>query len=49
MYQQPQSYSEMFQSAMQELKNQTDLYFEFKKKEFDKHVEETYGKITKED
>lgn len=49
MYQQPQSYADMFQAAMQELKKQTDLYFELKKKEFDKHVEETYGKITKED
>lgn len=46
---QPQSYAEMFQMAMQELKKQTDLYFEMKKKEFDQHIEETYGTITKED
>lgn len=46
---QPQSYADMFQMAMQELKKQTDIYFEMKKKEFDKHTEETYGKITKED
>lgn len=46
---QPQSYAEMFQMAMQELKKQTDIYFEMKKKEFDDYVEETYGKITKED
>jgi len=49
MYEQQQSYADMFQMAMQELKKQTDLYFEFKKKEFDKHIEETYGKTTKED
>ena len=46
---QPQSYADMFQIAMQELNKQTDLYFEMKKKEFDKHVEETYGTISKED
>lgn len=52
-HQQPQSYADMFQAAMRELKRQTDLYFEFKKKEFDEYVdnklEEKYGTITKED
>lgn len=36
---QPQSYEEMFRFAMQELKRQTDFYFEFKKEEFDKYIE----------
>lgn len=36
---QPQSYAEMFEMAMQELKKQTDIYFEMKKKEFDKYVD----------
>lgn len=30
---QPQSYADMFQMAMQELKKQTDIYFEAKKRE----------------
>lgn len=45
----PQTYAGMFQAAMSELKRQTDLYFEFKKKEFDKYVEETHAKNSKED
>lgn len=36
---QPQSCAEMFQMAMQELKKQTDLYFETKKKEFDEYMD----------
>lgn len=39
-YNQPQSYQEMFQMAMEELKRQTDLYFEGKKLEFDKYVDD---------
>lgn len=35
---QPQSYADMFHMAMQELKKQTDIYFEMKKKEFDEYV-----------
>lgn len=34
----PQSYADMFQAAMFELRKQTDLYFELKKKEFDEYV-----------
>lgn len=37
---QPQSYADMFQTAMFELRKQTDLYFELKKKEFDEYVDQ---------
>lgn len=36
---QPSSYAEMFQRIMEEMRRQTDIYFEFKKREFDQYVE----------